>query len=180
MKAMGMINTAALFLLLGIAVPALAGQEKPEEKAKPAQHEQQAKPEKQQQAKAPKQEQQAKPEKQQQAKAPKQEHLGQPEKQQQAKAPKQEHQAKPEKQQQQAKAPIQVQFKVPEAFVVLDFKLKGMDWPALQSFQRKPILDYVNTHVCSLVYRSPLSLRGIASHKTKKPTVRFCSLLGCY
>ena len=36
---------AALFLLLGIAAPALAGQEKPEEKAKPAQHEQQAKPE---------------------------------------------------------------------------------------------------------------------------------------
>ncbi|MGC1417602.1 MAG: hypothetical protein WA817_20095 [Candidatus Acidiferrum sp.] len=105
MKAMGMINTAALFLLLGIAAPALAGQEKPEEKAKPAQHEQQAKPEKQQQAKAPKQEQQAKPEKQQQAKAPKQEHQAKPEKQQQqAKAPKQEQQAKPERQQQQAKS----------------------------------------------------------------------------
>jgi len=105
MKAIGKINTAALFLLLGIATPALAGQEKPEEKAKPAQHEQQAKPEKQQEARAPKQEQQARREKQQQAKEPKQEHQAKPEKQQlQAKAPKQEHQAKPEKQQQQAKS----------------------------------------------------------------------------
>jgi glucan-binding YG repeat protein len=104
MKAIGMMNAAALFVLLGIAAPAIAGQDKPEEKAKPAQHEQQAKPEKQQEAKAPKQERQAQPEKQQQAKAPKQEHQTRPEKQQQAKAPKQEQQAKPERQQQQAKS----------------------------------------------------------------------------
>ncbi len=88
MKSIGMINSVVLFLFLGIATPAIAGQDKPEEKAKPAQQEQQAKPEKQQEAKAPKQEQQAKPEKQQE----------------QAKAPKQEHQAKPEKQQQQTKS----------------------------------------------------------------------------
>jgi len=112
MKLTGIIITAAFFLLLGIAVPANARQEKQEERAKPAQ-EQQAKPEKQQQAKAPKQEQQAKPEKQQQAKAPKQEQQAKPERQQQAKAPKQEQQAKPEKQQ-QAKAPKQEQQAKPE------------------------------------------------------------------
>lgn len=104
MKLIGMVNTAALLLLLGIAVPALATQEKPEEKAKPAQHEQQAKPEKQQEVKAPKQEQQAKPEKQQQARAPNQEQKAKPERQEQAKAPKQQSQAKPARQQQEAKA----------------------------------------------------------------------------
>jgi primosomal protein N' len=113
MKPIGVMSTAALFLLLGIAAPANGRQEKPEEKAPPPKQQQQAKPEKQQpqakapkqeqQAKAPKQEQQAKPEnQQQQAKAPKQEQA-KPEKQQQAKAPKQEQQAAPEKQQQQAK-----------------------------------------------------------------------------
>ncbi|MGB6835195.1 MAG: cell envelope integrity protein TolA, partial [Candidatus Acidiferrum sp.] len=69
-----------------------------------AQHEQQAKPAKQQEAKAPKQEQQAKPEKQQQARAPKQEQTARPAKQEQAKAPKQQSQAKPARQQQEAKA----------------------------------------------------------------------------
>lgn len=113
MKPIGVMSTAALFLLFGIAAPANGRQEKPEEKAPPPKQQQQAKPEKQQpqakapkqeqQAKAPKQEQQAKPEKQQQqAKAPKQEQA-KPEKQQQAKAPKQEQHAAPEKQQQQAK-----------------------------------------------------------------------------
>jgi primosomal protein N' len=113
MKPIGVMSTAALFLLLGIAAPANGRQEKPEEKAPPPKQQQQAKPEKQQpqakapkqeqQAKAPKQEQQAKPEKQQQqAKAPKQEQA-KPEKQQQAKAPKQEQPVAPEKQQQQAK-----------------------------------------------------------------------------
>jgi hypothetical protein len=88
MKPIGIMSTAALFLLFGIAAPANGRQEKPEEKAPPPKQQQQAKPEKQQpQAKAPKQEQQAKPEKQQQ----------------QAKAPKQEQHAAPEKQQQQAK-----------------------------------------------------------------------------
>jgi primosomal protein N' len=113
MRSMGVMSTAALFLLFGMAAPANGRQEKPEEKAPPPKQQQQAKPEKQQpqakapkqeqQAKAPKQEQQAKPEKQQQqAKAPKQEQA-KPEKQQQAKAPKQEQHAAPEKQQQQAK-----------------------------------------------------------------------------
>jgi hypothetical protein len=90
MKPIGVMSTAALFLLLGIAAPANGRQEKPkEEAAKPQKQEQQSKPEKQQpQAKAPKQEQQAKPEKQQQ----------------QAQAPKQQQHASPEKQQQQAKS----------------------------------------------------------------------------
>jgi hypothetical protein len=119
MKLTGIITTAASFLLLGIAVPANARQEKQKESAAPAKQEQQAKPEKQQQAQAPKQQakpekqqqaqapkQQAKPEKQQQAQAPKQQQQHQ---QQQAQAPKQQQQAKPEKQQQQAKAPQQRQ-----------------------------------------------------------------------
>ena len=97
MKSIGVMSTAALFLLLGIAASANGLQEKPKEEAKPQKQEQQAKPERQQpQAKAPKQEQQAK--------APRQEQQAKPEKQQQqAKAPKQEQQVKPEKQQQQAK-----------------------------------------------------------------------------
>jgi len=104
MRTTGIISTTALFLLLGIATPAIAAQEKPEkqeEKAKPAQKEQQAKPEqRQKQANAPKQEQ-AKPEKQQEAKAPRQQSSAKPEKQQQANAPKQE-QSRPQKQQQAA------------------------------------------------------------------------------
>jgi len=114
MKSIGVMSTAALFLLLGIAAPANGRQEKQEEKALPPKQQQQSKPEKQQpqakapkqeqQAKAPKQEQRAKPEKQQeQAKAPKQQQAKPEKQQQQAKAPKQEQQAKPEKQQQQAK-----------------------------------------------------------------------------
>ncbi len=95
MKSFGTVSTTALFLLLGLAVPASARQEKQEESAKPPKQEQEAKPQKQEQAKPEKQEQ-AKPEKQAQAKP-----------QQQAKAPKQEPQAKP--QQQQAKAQQQQQ-----------------------------------------------------------------------
>jgi hypothetical protein len=107
MKPIGIMSTAALFLLLGIAAPANGRQEKPEEKGPPPKQ-QEAKPEKQQpHANAPKQ--------QQQAKAPKQEPQAKPEKQQQqAKTPKQEP-AKPEKQQQQAKAaPKQEQHAAPE------------------------------------------------------------------
>jgi len=104
MRTTKIISTTALFLLLGIATPAIAAQEKPEkqeEKAKPAQKEQQAKPEqRQKQANAPKQEQ-AKPEKQQEAKAPGRQSSAKPEKQQQANAPKQE-QSRPQKQQQAA------------------------------------------------------------------------------
>jgi len=95
MKSIGVMSTAALFLLFGMAAPANGRQEKPEEKAPPPKQEQQAKPAKQEQAKAPKQQQESKPPKQEQAKPGKQ--------QQQAKAPKQEQQAAPEKQQQQAK-----------------------------------------------------------------------------
>jgi len=63
MKSIGIVNTTALFLLLGIAAPAEARQGKPdkqEEKAKPAKQEQQAKPERQQQDNSAKQQQQAK------------------------------------------------------------------------------------------------------------------------
>jgi len=93
MKLIGVMSTAALFLLLGIAAPANGRQEKPEEKAPPPKQ-QEARPEKQQpQANAPKQ--------QQQAKAPKQEPDKPEKQQQQAKAaPKQEQRAAPEKQQQ--------------------------------------------------------------------------------
>jgi hypothetical protein len=92
MKPIRVISTVAVLLLFGIAAPVRAGQEKEQEKAKPAQQ-QQAKPEKQQQAPAPKQHQQ-------QAQAPKQ---PQQQHQQQAQAPKQQQQ------QQQAQAPKQQQ-----------------------------------------------------------------------
>jgi len=111
MKTFGTISTTALFLLLGLAVPAHARQEKQEENTKPPKQEQQAKPEKQEQAK-PQQQEQAKPEKQTQAKPQEQQKQVQ-----QAKAPKQEQQAKPEKQaqakpqQQQAKSDKQQQQK---------------------------------------------------------------------
>jgi glucan-binding YG repeat protein len=69
MKAIGIISTAALFLLLGLAAPGYAGQEKqgePEKQAKPeqqhAQQQKQAKPEQQH----VQQQKQAKPEQQQQ------------------------------------------------------------------------------------------------------------------
>jgi hypothetical protein len=58
MKQIGIIGMTALLLLLGIAAPADARQEKQDEKAKPAKQEQQAKPEKQQQAKPPQQQHQ--------------------------------------------------------------------------------------------------------------------------
>jgi hypothetical protein len=104
-KRIVVISTTALFLLLGFTSAANARQEKPEEKAKPAQqqqHQQQAQAPKQQpqqhqqQAQAPKQQ----PQHQQQAQAPKQ----QPQHQQQAQAPKQQPQH-----QQQAQAPKQQQ-----------------------------------------------------------------------
>ncbi len=122
MKAVGMISTTVLFLLIGYAVPTLAQEEhhedaKPaqqEEKAKPAQHEEQAKPAKQEeQAKPVKQQEQAKPqehqaqanEQEQQAKPAKQEQKAQTEKQQSsAKQVKQQQEAKPEKQQEQAQS----------------------------------------------------------------------------
>jgi hypothetical protein len=96
MKPIRVISAAALLLLFGIAAPAHAGQEKQQEKAKPAQQQQPARPEKQQQAQPPRQQQQRP---QQQAQAPKQQH----QQQQQAEAPKQQQQ------QQQAQAPKQQQ-----------------------------------------------------------------------
>jgi hypothetical protein len=123
MKAVGVIGTTVLFLLIGYAVPAYAQDEhqdekaKPaqqEEKAKPAQHEEQAKPVKQEekakpeehQAEAKKQESAAKPAKQEQQDKPaKREQQAQTEKQEpRAKQVEQEEQAKPEKHQEQAKS----------------------------------------------------------------------------
>jgi primosomal protein N' len=99
MKPIGVVSTAALFLLLGVALPANGRQEKPKEEARPAK--QQAAAPKQQQAAAPKEQQAAKPEKQQQAKAPRQQQA-KPEKQQQAQAPKQQaREQQPAKTQQQ-------------------------------------------------------------------------------
>ena len=102
MKPIGTISAAALLLLFGAVAPSYAIQDQHEQEAKPPKQEP-AKPEKQEQAKPPKQEPQAKPEKQQEAKPPKQESQAKPEKQEEPKAAKQEPQAKPEKQQ-QAKA----------------------------------------------------------------------------
>jgi hypothetical protein len=93
------------FSLLGLIASASARQEKQEEKTKPAQQHQQAKPESQKQAQAPKQQ----PQHQQQAQAPKQ----QPQHQQQAQAPKQQQQQHQQQasgqQQQQNSSPKQQQ-----------------------------------------------------------------------
>jgi len=99
-KRIAVIGTTALFLIVGLTPASGAGQEKQQEKSKPAQqHQQQAEAPKQQQqhqqqAQAPKQQQQH----QQQAQAPKQQH------QQQAQAPRQ-----PQQHEQQAQAPKQQQ-----------------------------------------------------------------------
>jgi flagellar motor protein MotB len=87
------LSASALFLLLGLAVPAIALQEKQEENAKPPKQEQPAKPEKQEQAK-PEKQAQAQPEKQEQPK---------PEKQAQAKPQQQQKQQQQPKAQQQPK-----------------------------------------------------------------------------
>jgi outer membrane biosynthesis protein TonB len=102
MKALGVISTTALFLLLGANLPAFAQEEHHDEGAKPAQHEEQAKPAaKQEQAKPQKQEEQAKPAKQEQTKPEKQ--------QQEAKPQKQEQQAKSQEQNQRQQAKGQQQ-----------------------------------------------------------------------
>ena len=112
MKAVGVISTTVLFLLVGYAVPAFAQDEhhedaKPEhqeEKAKPAQHEEQAKPGKQQEQAKP-EEHQAQAQKQEpQTKPAKQEEQARPAKrEEQAKSDKQEPKANPVKQEEQAK-----------------------------------------------------------------------------
>ena len=114
MKALGVISTTALFLLLGTTLPAYAQDEHHEPEAKPAQHEEPAKPaQHEEQAKPAKQEKQAKPEKQEaQAKPATQEKQAKPEKQEaRAKPATQEKQAKPEKQAAQAKSEKQPQAK---------------------------------------------------------------------
>ncbi len=100
LKSVRIIGVAAVFLLLGWAVPAGARQEKHEDKAEPARQGQEAKPERQQQAGTPRSRQQSKPEKQQQTKASQKQQQAKPEHQQQAKAPSGQRQAGPEKQQQ--------------------------------------------------------------------------------
>ena len=99
MRALGIISTTALLLLLGATLPAFAQEEHHEQEAKQPEKQEQAKPAKQEEkAKPAKQEEQAKPakeEKQAQAK---------PEKQEQAKPAKQEEQAKPAKEEKQAQA----------------------------------------------------------------------------
>jgi len=123
MKALGVISTTALFLLLGTTLRAYAQDEHHEPEAKPAQHEEpakpaqleeQAKPEKQAaEAKPAKQEKQAAPEKQEaRAKPATQEKQAKPEKQEaRAKPATQEKQVKPEKQAAQAKSEKQPQAK---------------------------------------------------------------------
>jgi outer membrane biosynthesis protein TonB len=100
MKVLGVISTAAMFLLLGTTVPAFAQEEHQEEGAKPAQHEEEAKPApKQEQTKPQKQEEQAKPAKQEAAKPQKQEEQAKPAKQEEAKPQKQEQQQQAKTQQ---------------------------------------------------------------------------------
>src|SRR5580704_13337213 len=99
MKVLGVISTTAVFLLLGASVPAFAQDEHHEEGAKPAQHEEQAKPEKQEQAKPQQQEQQAKPAKQEQAKPEKQQQQAEPQKQEQQAKSQEENQQKHTQQQ---------------------------------------------------------------------------------
>ena len=98
MKNFGTISTTALFLLLGLAVPAHARQEKQEESTKPPKQEQQAKPEKQQEAKPQQQQKQQQQKTQQQAKGQQEQQQKQQDKsakqeqQQQVKSDKQQHQ----------------------------------------------------------------------------------------
>jgi hypothetical protein len=117
MKPFGTIGITALFLLLGLAVPAHARQEKQQENSKPPKQEQQAKPQKQEQAKPQQQQQrqqqsnsakQQQQHSQQQAKS--QQDRQQKQQQQQAKSDKQQQQqdnSAKHQQQQQAKGPQQ-------------------------------------------------------------------------
>jgi hypothetical protein len=104
MKVLGVISTAAMFLLLGATVPTFAQEEHQEEGAKPAQHEEEAKPApKQEQTKPQKQEEQPKTAKQEEAKPPKQEEQAKPAKQEEAKPAKQEQQQQAKTQQTEEK-----------------------------------------------------------------------------
>jgi hypothetical protein len=94
MKALGVISTTALFLILGTAVPAFAQDS----------HDQDAKPDQQDQAKPAQQDEKAKPAKPEEKAAPaKQEESAKPAKQEdQAKTEKQNQEAKPAKDEKQA------------------------------------------------------------------------------
>jgi hypothetical protein len=101
MKPIGMIKTTALFLMLGIAAPAYARQDKPDkqdEKGKPEKQEQHAKPEQQKQAKKQQDQQQ---QHQQQDHASKQQQQQEAKKQQDQQ--RQQHQQDNSAKQQQAK-----------------------------------------------------------------------------
>jgi len=104
MKVIRVISTTAVFLLFGAAVPAFAQEEHHEEAAKPATHQEAAKPAKQEEAKPAKQEE-AKPARQEAAAKPAKQEEAKPTKQVAAKPAKQEEQAKakPAKQEKQAK-----------------------------------------------------------------------------
>ena len=93
MRALSLISTGVLLLLLGAVPPAYAQEEKHEQEAKPQKQEEQAKPQKQEQAKTAKEakQAQAKPEKQDQAKPANEEKQAKSEKQEQAKSAKQGH-----------------------------------------------------------------------------------------
>ena len=99
MKPVRVISTGVLLLLLGTVASTYARQEQHEQAAKPEKQEQ-AKPEKQQQAAPARQAQQARPEKQQQAAPARQAQQARPEKQQQA-APARQAQQQAKGQQQQ-------------------------------------------------------------------------------
>jgi len=101
MKSFGTMSTTALFLLLGLAVPAHARQEKQEEKASPPKQEQQAKPEKQQEAKPQQQQKQQQQHSQQQAQQQQRQQQSNTAQQQQQQAKPQQQQANSAKQQQQ-------------------------------------------------------------------------------
>ena len=101
MKSFGTMSTTALFLLLGLAVPAHARQEKQEESTKPPKQEQQAKPEKQQQAKPQQQQKQQQQHSQQQAQQQQRQQQSNTAQQQQQQAKPQQQQANSAKQQQQ-------------------------------------------------------------------------------
>ncbi len=68
----------------------------------------------------------------------------------------------------QAVRAIQVLFNFPIDLAVVEFKPKGMDWPALQSFSRNLILGSANAHVCSLVYKFPVYFWLRMSHTKRR------------
>jgi len=58
------------------------------------------------------------------------------------------------------------------------FKLKGMNWPTLQSFYCKTILGVTEGHVCSLVYKFAGCGRGRAGLAVRiVPDVREIAVL---